>query len=93
MQMQEDKKQEAAQAAREREFKSRMGAKSGPRSESEKTKPTTIPKPFRLSTSKVVHTLFSEKESTNSHNPATQLCTPQTVMSEFARSLQASREG
>lgn len=89
----EEKKQEAAQAAREREFKSRMGSKSGPRSESEKAKPTTIPKPFRLSTSKVVHTLFSEKESTNTQNPPTQLCTPQTVMSEFARSLQASREG
>lgn len=89
--LQDERKQDAAQAAREREFKSRMGPKPVPafRLDAAKVKPTTIPKPFKLSSSKVIHTLYSEKDS---RNPPTQLCTPQGVMSEFARSLRASQE-
>lgn len=90
--LQDERKQEAAQAARERDFKAKMGPKSVPafRLDAAKVKPTTIPKPFKLSSSKVVHTLYSEKER-NEQQPPTQLCTPQGVMTEFARSLRAAR--
>lgn len=90
--LQDERKQEAAQAARERDFKAKMGPKSVPtfRLDATKAKPTTIPKPFKLSSSKVVHSMYSEKDRADP-NPPTQLCTPQGVMTEFARSLRAAR--
>jgi hypothetical protein len=83
--MQEDKKMEAAQAAREREFKARPMPKSfgSFKLDASKVKPTTIPKPFNLSSSRVVHSVHAEPPV---HTP-TRLCSPQGVMTEFARSL------
>ena len=87
--MQEERKREEAQLVRERDFKARPMPRSlgSFRLDAAKVKPTTIPKPFNLSSSRVVHAVQGpDREQQAGHMP-TRLCSPQGVMTEFARSL------